>query len=188
MEAWRADRGDRLTYTGQVSDGDRLRVYYGDHRATPRPSAVFEFDAGNGVVPGAISVPIGATAAASFGSLKNAMNAAIPGVITTHGAGNATVFAEPVIQNGVLSVYIVEEVDSGNVIKPRTEQPDFFGLRDVARGYSWVEYENGERELYDLNADPWQLENRAGDPAYAALRAELAQRLQALLEEIAARD
>jgi hypothetical protein len=39
----------------------------------------------------------------------------------------------------------------------------------------WVytEYATGERELYDLTADPHQLENLAGRPAYAQVRSEL---------------
>jgi choline-sulfatase len=32
-------------------------------------------------------------------------------------------------------------------------------------------------ELYDLTADPYQLQNVANEPAYAAVRAELAARL-----------
>ena len=53
---------------------------------------------------------------------------------------------------------------------------------------SWVTLgamaaETEEIELYDLNTDPFQLDNRATDPAYAALRAELAQALDALLAE-----
>jgi arylsulfatase A-like enzyme len=38
-------------------------------------------------------------------------------------------------------------------------------------------------ELYDLREDPRELENRAGDPALARLRAELEQRLRALQTE-----
>ncbi len=36
----------------------------------------------------------------------------------------------------------------------------------------------GETELYDLADDPYQLENRSGDPAYADLEADLRQRLK----------
>ena len=59
--------------------------------------------------------------------------------------------------------------------------PDYFGVRDVQNGYTWVEYETGERELYDLNLDPSQLENRADDPAYATIRQQLEARLDELL-------
>lgn len=38
-------------------------------------------------------------------------------------------------------------------------------------------YRTGERELYDLVADPSEIVNRAGDPAYAAIERELSQRL-----------
>ena len=50
-------------------------------------------------------------------------------------------------------------------------------------GYTWVEYETGERELYDLVEDPFQLENRADDPGYAGIRAELEDRLRELRDE-----
>ena len=47
-------------------------------------------------------------------------------------------------------------------------------------GYVYAEYDNGDRELYDMARDPFQLESRHGDPAYAAIRARLAARLAAL--------
>ncbi len=46
--------------------------------------------------------------------------------------------------------------------------------------YIYVEYSNGERELYDLRSDPFQLQSRHADPAYASIRAALAGRLAAL--------
>jgi arylsulfatase A-like enzyme len=53
--------------------------------------------------------------------------------------------------------------------------------------YSYTEYATGEVELYELSgrrgpADPFQLQNIAGDPAYGAVRARLA----ALLEDLRA--
>jgi hypothetical protein len=54
-------------------------------------------------------------------------------------------------------------------------------VRDTVDGFTYVEHESGERELYDLNVDPAQLENKAGDPSYAATRARLADRLDELL-------
>jgi N-acetylglucosamine-6-sulfatase len=53
------------------------------------------------------------------------------------------------------------------------------------RRYLWVEYLPGtpnsrERELYDLAADPWQLQSRHEDAAYAEVRAALAARLDQL--------
>jgi hypothetical protein len=54
--------------------------------------------------------------------------------------------------------------------------PTFWGLR--TSGYKYVEtVDTGEVELYDLAADPYELENLAGDPEYASTGAQLAQRL-----------
>jgi N-acetylglucosamine-6-sulfatase len=46
----------------------------------------------------------------------------------------------------------------------------------------YVEYENGERELYDLSADPHELENLADKELSAAETSELESRLEALRE------
>ena len=70
------------------------------------------------------------------------------------------------LQNGA------ERGDQGATI------PHWEGVR--VPGYTYVEYDRGGRELYDLTADPAQLDNRAGDPAYAALQRRLAN----LLEEL----
>jgi N-acetylglucosamine-6-sulfatase len=54
----------------------------------------------------------------------------------------------------------------------------YAGLR---RGdFSYVEYRSGESELYDLAADPDQLQNMAGSPETADLERELSERLEAL--------
>ena len=61
---------------------------------------------------------------------------------------------------------------------PSARRPAWYGLRTTG-GYApderWVytEYATGEVELYDLVADPWQLENLAASPEHAAVRAEL---------------
>jgi arylsulfatase A-like enzyme len=44
----------------------------------------------------------------------------------------------------------------------------------------FIEYETGERELYDLAADPYQLENLAGMPAWADVQVDLAAALDQL--------
>jgi len=46
--------------------------------------------------------------------------------------------------------------------------------------YLYIEYENGWRELYDLHNDPWELNNLAGKPEYAALEITLGERLHRL--------
>lgn len=47
-------------------------------------------------------------------------------------------------------------------------------------GFLYAEHRNGEHQLYDLDADPYELRNLAGRPEHAALEAELAQRLAIL--------
>lgn len=46
--------------------------------------------------------------------------------------------------------------------------------------YKYVEYGNGDRELYDLAGDPDELDSRHADPAYGETRTELARRLATL--------
>jgi N-acetylglucosamine-6-sulfatase len=58
------------------------------------------------------------------------------------------------------------------------EAADFHGIR--TQRYVYVEYKTGERELYDLDQDPYELQNVADDPGYDRVRARLALRLEKL--------
>jgi N-acetylglucosamine-6-sulfatase len=58
------------------------------------------------------------------------------------------------------------------------ETPDYAAVRTPR--YVWVEYTTGERELYDLQRDPDELDSRHADPAYAAIRSDLERRLAKL--------
>jgi arylsulfatase A-like enzyme len=46
--------------------------------------------------------------------------------------------------------------------------------------YMYAEHDTGERELYDLQGDPFELQNLDGDPAYADVEAQLADQLAGL--------
>jgi arylsulfatase A-like enzyme len=46
--------------------------------------------------------------------------------------------------------------------------------------YLYAEHDTGERELYDLNNDPFELRSRHDSPSYASVRAQLAARLRQL--------
>jgi arylsulfatase A-like enzyme len=48
----------------------------------------------------------------------------------------------------------------------------YTGVR--TRRYLFVEYTDGERELYDLRRDPYELTNQASNPSYAAIESGLA--------------
>ncbi len=181
VEYKRGGRGDNLSYSGQVTDGDQLRVLYGDPRVQPRAAILFEFDHGGGVASGADAVPIGADADATFANLGAAVVAGVPFTGMTHnrGADRLVIANTSPDHHGV---YFLVERDQGAVIEHEYAVPDYFGVRDLAGGFTYVEYESGERELYDLTVDPAQLENKAGDPTYAAMRARFAQRLAELLQ------
>jgi hypothetical protein len=49
------------------------------------------------------------------------------------------------------------------------------------RRYLYAEYANGDRELYDLRRDPYELQSEHANPAYAALRDALSARMHALV-------
>jgi hypothetical protein len=44
----------------------------------------------------------------------------------------------------------------------------------------YIKYGTGEEELYDLQTDPYELDNRAGDPGYALVLAAMRDRLATL--------
>lgn len=60
---------------------------------------------------------------------------------------------------------------------PRREDP-WQAVR--SEGLKYVEYDGGARELYDLRADPYELRNVVGDPAYATRLQRAAAALAAL--------
>ena len=61
---------------------------------------------------------------------------------------------------------------------PSRREADYIGVR--VPGWVFVRYTSGEEELYDLRADPYELDNLAGLPAYATKKAELDAELQRL--------
>jgi len=54
----------------------------------------------------------------------------------------------------------------------------FTGLRNYR--WKYIEYTNGEVELYDLERDPYELQSLHPDPAFAGIKARLAARLAIL--------
>jgi N-acetylglucosamine-6-sulfatase len=48
--------------------------------------------------------------------------------------------------------------------------------------FKYVEHQNGDRELYDLQRDPYELESQHANPAFDALKASLAARLHNLVK------
>ena len=180
IEYRRTDRDDRLSYSAQPTDGDQVRLLYGDPRARPRASVLFELDGGGGVSAGAVAVPIGVDADTTFSNLGDAVVAAVPSTAKVHTSRQRQL---AIVDNSPDhdGVYLLVVRDQGAVIKHGYPRPDYFGVRDVTNAFTYVEFESGETELYDLSADPAELENKAGDPSYAATRQRLSERLDELL-------
>lgn len=82
--------------------------------------------------------------------------------------------------DGISLVELARDPDAapGRAIVIETESR--VGLR--TRRYFYLEHRKGERELYDMRRDPFQLENVAGDPAYGTVISSLAEALAALRE------
>ena len=65
---------------------------------------------------------------------------------------------------------VLSEIDTSGVSYSAIRTPD-----DM-----YAQYPDGERELYDLQTDPFEMQNIAGSPAAAGLQQKLAARLRAL--------
>jgi len=59
--------------------------------------------------------------------------------------------------------------------------PQFYAVRTME--WKYVEYETGDKELYDLVNDPYELTNLAGKRKYREIEAQLAERLAELEKE-----
>jgi arylsulfatase A-like enzyme len=178
LEHWSSSRGATLTYRTQPRDGDRIRVFAGPF---PKTSQVFEFDSDGVVGPGNVAVPIGASASATFGTLGTAITQHVPH--TAIGIGTSTSQLSIADTSPArLGIYWIDDVNASASFTIVYPIPDFFGVRDVANNFTYVEHGSGEVELYDLTVDPWELDNKAGNPAYAVTQSRLAARTRELLE------
>ena len=65
------------------------------------------------------------------------------------------------------------------------EEPGFKAIRTGR--YMYAEHGTGEKELYDLQKDPFELQSRHNAPAYASVKSQLAARLE-LLKDCAGDD
>lgn len=71
------------------------------------------------------------------------------------------------------SDFLIEHFKTGNTAPPHN------AIR-TADGWKYIEYKTGERELYNLNTDPFELKNLANQSAQANRVSQMRQRLAAL--------
>jgi arylsulfatase A-like enzyme len=72
----------------------------------------------------------------------------------------------------VSSDLLIETHDDANGV------PEGFGV--VSAAWKYMAHKTGERELYHLSQDPFELDNLADDPAYDQVESEMAARLRGL--------
>jgi arylsulfatase A-like enzyme len=73
------------------------------------------------------------------------------------------------------SDFLIEHIKTAAT---KTTVPAYCAVR--TQDFKYVEWATGEEELYDLNADPHELQSLAGDPAYTALLATMRDRTREL--------
>lgn len=66
-----------------------------------------------------------------------------------------------------------------NKTEPDVRPPSFWAIRTERYKYAELP-ETDETELYDLQTDPFELQNESGNPAFAAIKTDLAARLERL--------
>ena len=79
-------------------------------------------------------------------------------------------------------------MDGRSLVDRDPSRPLLIEAADVAAPYTavrttsweWVEYQSGERELYDLTNDPYQLTSRHDDPTLLVTKTQLADLLARL--------
>jgi N-acetylglucosamine-6-sulfatase len=74
-----------------------------------------------------------------------------------------TGFGRPILLEGYFN--------AGNEYGSQSQRIVFQGVRTDR--YMYAKYETGEEELYDLQNDPYELQSRHNDPAYASTKASL---------------
>lgn len=102
--------------------------------------------------------------------------AAVAGVSAPGADGNSLI---PLLTSSSApwrSDFLVEHLKGGG----GDSVPSYCAVRSGTHTY--VQYQTGEEELYDLVADPYQLQNRSADPAFASVKASLRVRAKTLCQ------
>ena len=90
-------------------------------------------------------------------------------------AANAT---PGLVMDGRSLIPVVQQPGSGRGRELLIEEPGFKAIR--TERYMYAEHSTGEKELYDLLKDPFELQSRQNASAYASVKSLLAARLDQL--------
>jgi arylsulfatase A-like enzyme len=82
------------------------------------------------------------------------------------------------VMDGLSLIPVAENPGTGSGRELLIEEPSFKAIR--TERYMYAEHSTGEKELYDLLKDPYELQSRHNAPAYASVKAQLADRLHQL--------
>jgi N-acetylglucosamine-6-sulfatase len=191
------DRGigrvmDKLRSTGELKNTIVVYVsdngnFFGEHRRSDGKSDVYEPSLN---VPYAMKMPKAYRSGARVGhNAAVVSNQDIAATIVDYAnryAGPLNTCAAPGDCRRLDGRTLAPLVGGGGVWPPRrgvldeinSGGHDYDAIRTPRFVYS--ELATGERELYDLHTDPYELHNRAGQRAYAGIQARLAARLAQL--------
>jgi arylsulfatase A-like enzyme len=159
------------TYVVVVSDNG---YHFGEHRLVHRKATLFEETTHVGFMVRGPRVPVRADDD-HFVQLSDIAPtllewAGVPRALTVDGVSLATMLTTP--STPWRTELLLEQLDP---TKPLEKSE---GLRDAK--WSYHEFRNGDRALYDMTEDPYQQTNLATAPSQAATVAKLAARLAAL--------
>lgn len=99
---------------------------------------------------------------------------------TTDGESYLSLLGDPSVpwRDSFLMEHMVTFVEK----HPTRTVPSFCGVH--TKNAKYIEYVNGEKEMYDLVADPFELENLADDPSHSAMQATLDAELTGMCQPI----
>ncbi len=165
----------------------------GEHQRVAKPAPYEEASH----MPFVVRYPAAVPATSAFASTALVQNVDIPATVmdlagTAWGADGRSLLplltgSRPTVRDAALLSWCRGTVTckggrpAGNMVEPQRSVPSYFGAVDDR--YKYVEYISTEKELYDLQADPLEMTNQAGKPAYAAVETRMAAILRGLTAE-----
>jgi arylsulfatase A-like enzyme len=163
---------DRLRANGELANTVLVYTsdngfFHGEHRIPGSKTRIYEESIRVPLLIRGPGIPVGTTVS------DLVTNADLAPTIVD--AANAT---PGLVMDGRSLIPLAQNPGIGQGRQLLVEEPGLAAIR--TERYTYAEYDTGEQELYDLQRDPFELRSRHLAPAYAATRAQLADRLHEL--------